>query len=199
MFYDLPDTIKFAADVYNSLDEEGIWHFEQSYLPIMLKTMSYDTICHEHIQYYSLKSILYILNTVNFKIIDLDINNINGGSISITVAKKNSLFKEEKKKVSYLIKREIKERINNVRTYQSFFTKIKQHRKKLLKIINAILKKNKTIAGYGASTKGNILLQFCNLSSNKIKFILEINKDKFNKYTPGTKIKIINERYLIKS
>jgi len=196
MFYDLPDTIKFASDVYDSLDDEGVWHFEQSYLPRMLTMMSYDTICHEHIQYYSLKSILYILDTVNFKIINLEINNINGGSISITAAKKKSHFKESKKKISYFLKNERKQKIYDVNTYLNFHKKIILHKKKLIKLVKNILKEKKIIAGYGASTKGNILLQFCNLGAKKIKFIFEINKDKFNKYTPGTNIKIVSEKFL---
>jgi len=199
MFYDLPDTIKFATDVYDSLDDEGVWHFEQSYLPKMLTMMSYDTICHEHIQYYSLRSILYILDIVNFKIISLETNNINGGSISITVAKKKSRFKESKKKILYFLKKEHKQKIYDVKTYLNFYRKIKLHKKKLNKVVKNILKKKKIIAGYGASTKGNILLQFCNLRAKKIKFILEINEDKFNKYTPGTNIKIVSENFLKKN
>jgi len=199
MFYDLHDTIKFAQDVYECLDDNGIWHFEQSYLPKMLDSMSYDTICHEHIEYYSLKSILYILNTTNFKIINLEINNVNGGSIAITVAKRNSHYEEDKKKINYLLSKEVKKKIYDVKTYKIFYKKILEHKKKLIKKIKNISKKKKIIAGYGASTKGNILLQFCNLNSKKIKFILEINKDKFNKNTPGTNIKIVSENFLKKN
>jgi len=94
MFYDLENPIKFAEDIYEVLDQNGIWHLEQSYMPMMLKNNSYDTICHEHLEYYSLKSIKYIFDKVGFKIIDLEFNDINGGSFSLVVAKKNSKFKE---------------------------------------------------------------------------------------------------------
>ena len=90
MFYDLPDPIKFVEDIYNNLDKNGIWHLEQSYMPAMIRNFSYDTICHEHLEYYSLKSIKFILDRVGFKIIDLEFNDINGGSFALTVAKKNS-------------------------------------------------------------------------------------------------------------
>ena len=90
MFYDLPDPVQFAKDIYELLDDNGIWHLEQSYMPLMIKNISYDTICHEHLEYYSLQSIKYIFDQVDFKIIDLEFNDINGGSFAITVAKKKS-------------------------------------------------------------------------------------------------------------
>ena len=88
MFYDLENPISFAQEVYEALDDDGIWHFEQSYMPSMIKNISYDTICHEHLEYYSLKSLKYILDKSEFKIIDIELNDINGGSFAITVAKK---------------------------------------------------------------------------------------------------------------
>ena len=83
MFYDLESPIKFAQDVYECLSNDGIWHLEQSYMPSMIKNVSYDTICHEHLEYYSLETIKYIFDHVGFKIIDLEFNDINGGSFSI--------------------------------------------------------------------------------------------------------------------
>ena len=78
MFYDLDDPIKFAKDIEMLLDDEGVWHFEQSYMPSMIKNVSYDTICHEHLEYYSLTSVKYILDKVGLKIIDIEFNDING-------------------------------------------------------------------------------------------------------------------------
>ena len=88
MFYDLEDPLKFSQEVYEVLHNDGIWHVEQSYMPMMLKHNSYDTICHEHLEYYSLTSIKNIFDKAGFKIIDLEFNNINGGSFAITLAKK---------------------------------------------------------------------------------------------------------------
>ena len=88
MFYDLANPISFAKEIHETLDKEGIWHFEQSYMPSMIKNISYDTICHEHLEYYSLKSLKYILDQSDFKIIDIELNDINGGSFAITAAKK---------------------------------------------------------------------------------------------------------------
>jgi hypothetical protein len=106
MFYDLESPCQFAKEIYDILDDNGIWHLEQSYMPMMIKNNSYDTICHEHLEYYSLKSIKYIFDKVGFKIIDLEFNNINGGSFSITLAKKKSYFKEETKLVKWLLEKE---------------------------------------------------------------------------------------------
>ena len=97
MFYDLDNPIKFAEDIYDILDRNGLWHLEQSYMPMMLKNNSYDTICHEHLEYYSLKSIKYIFDKVGFKIVDLNFNEVNGGSFALTVAKKNTTKHQEAK------------------------------------------------------------------------------------------------------
>ena len=97
MFYDLDNPIEFAQDIYDVLDDNGIWHLEQSYMPMMLKNNSYDTICHEHLEYYSLESIKYIFDKVGFKIIDLEFNDINGGSFAFPLTKKkNNNFNEAK-------------------------------------------------------------------------------------------------------
>ena len=89
MFYDLESPLDFSLEVSDILHDDGIWHLEQSYMPMMLKHNSYDTICHEHLEYYSLTSIKNIFDKAGLKIIDLEFNDINGGSFAITVAKKN--------------------------------------------------------------------------------------------------------------
>ena len=163
MFYDLPNPIAFAKDIHDILDDKGIWHLEQSYSGSMLKNLSYDTICHEHAEYYSLKSIKYIFDKSNLKIVDIKFNEVNGGSFAISVANKN------------------------------FFKKICKEKIMLINLLSKFKKNNKVVFGYGASTKGNVILQFCNLTTNLIKFICDVNKDKENCYTPGSKIKIISE------
>jgi hypothetical protein len=104
MFYDLENPIKFAEEIYDTLDKDGVWHFEQSYMPSMIRSYSYDTICHEHLEYYSLKSLKYILDKVGFKIIDLEFNDINGGSFALSVTKKKSNFPQNRSKRCYFTK-----------------------------------------------------------------------------------------------
>lgn len=129
MFYDLPSPIKFAKDVWECLDNQGVWHLEQSYMPMMIKNISYDTVCHEHLEYYSLKSIKYIFDIVGFKIIDMEFNDINGGSFAITVSKKNSKYKENSKIVEWLLKKEDIFKYNSFLTHKEFFKRARIHKK----------------------------------------------------------------------
>ena len=195
MFYDLEDTIKFSEDVYDVMDKDGLWHLEQSYMPMMLKNNSYDTICHEHLEYYSLKSIKYIFDKVGFKIVDLEFNEINGGSFAITLAKKQSKkYKEANYLVNWLLRKEDLFEYNSIKTFKRFFENTKKHKKIFRNLLLNLKDMKKSVIGYGASTKGNIILQYCGIDSNLIKYIGEVNKYKFNKYTPGSKIKIISEK-----
>ena len=198
MFYDLDNPIKFAKDVNALLDKNGIWHLELSYMPSMLKNISYDTICHEHLEYYSLTSIKYILDRSNFKIIDIEFNEINGGSFALTVAKKNSTHKEDKKIVSWLLAKEKLLKVNELKTFKNFFYECQKQKKILRNLLISLNSMGKKVYGYGASTKGNVILQFCKIDKKLINNIGEVNPYKYNKYTPGTKIKIISESKLKK-
>jgi hypothetical protein len=196
MFYDLEDPIKFAEDVYELLDKDGIWHLELSYMPLMIKNLSYDTICHEHLEYYSLNSIKYIFDKVGFTIIDIQLNDINGGSFALTLSKnKNS----NNKVVEWLLNQESKDNINNISTFKNFFLKISKQKKDLKNLLENLIDMKKKVYGYGASTKGNVILQFSNINSQLLPLIGEINPFKFNRYTPGTKIKIVSEAAIKKN
>jgi len=194
MFYDLPNPIKFVEDIYNSLDKNGVWHLEQSYMPSMIRNFSYDTICHEHLEYYSLKSIKFILDTVGFKIIDIEFNDINGGSFALTVAKKNSIYIENKKIVEWLLEKEETLKYNELATHKNFYKECLKQKKLLVDLLKNLKDMKKKVLGYGASTKGNVILQFCNIDKKLVEYIGEVNKFKFNKYTPGSNIKIISEK-----
>ena len=198
MFYDLPSPIKFAEDVRNSLADDGIWHLEQSYMPFMVKNTSYDTICHEHLEYYSLKTIKFIFDSTGFKIIDLDFNDINGGSFAITVAKKESKYAENKKVVNWLLYKESMFKYNLPSTHMEFFKNVKKHKKLFRDLILNLQDMKKKIIGYGASTKGNVILQYCNINKDNINYIADVNKNKNNKFTPGSLIKIIDEKKINK-
>jgi hypothetical protein len=196
MFYDLPNPIKFVEDVYNILDKNGLWHLEQSYMPSMIRNFSYDTICHEHLEYYSLKSIKFILDKVGFKIIDIEFNDINGGSFALTVAKKNSAYIENKKIVEWLLEKEEILKYNELATHKNFYKECLKQKKLLVDLLKNLKDMKKKVLGYGASTKGNVILQFCNIDEKLIENIGEVNKYKFNKFTPGSNIKIISEKQM---
>lgn len=192
MFYDLPDPIGFAKDVETILSDNGVWHLEQSYAPTMVRTLAYDTICQEHIEFYTLKSLLFIMNSANLKIIDLSFNNINGGSIALTVAKNNSKYTESEL-ISPILDIENELGVNTNNYYLEFFENSREHARMIKRLLVQLKKSGKKIFGYGASTKGNVFLQFADIGSDLIDFIVEVNEDKFGKVTPGSKIPIISE------
>jgi SAM-dependent methyltransferase len=191
MFYDLESPIDFAQQIYDVLADDGVWVFEQSYLPAMIERNAYDTVCHEHLEYYALRQIKWICAKVGFRIINAEENNINGGSFSITVAKSNSPYSTNAANISRLEDKE--KHLDEEDTYRRFKTQVFEHRDMLTEFVDKKNKDGELILGYGASTKGNVILQFCNFTSKNIPFIAEINPDKIKSFTPGTLIPIISE------
>jgi len=198
MFYDLEDPIEFAKSIHESLTSDGIWHFEQSYMPSMLRLNSYDTICHEHLEFYTLHNIKYILDRSDLRILDVQMNGVNGGSFAVSAVKKKSTWKSNDVLINWLLEEEIKMGFDSPKPFREFEQKVFQHRKSLRSLIDALNSDGKRIMGYGASTKGNVLLQFCEFTEKDISGIAEVNPDKFNCYTPGTNIPIISEEDSIK-
>ena len=194
MFYDLEDPNLFVSDIYKILSDDGIWHFEQSYMPMMLQMNSYDTICHEHLEYYSLRVIKKLLQKNGFKIIDVELNQINGGSFAVTAAKKISKIIENKTVIKWILNKEKELKLETFEPFKEFKKNINNHKTQLKNLILQLKNNGKKIIGYGASTKGNVLLQYCNIDSNIIEAIAEINENKFNCFTPGTNIKILSEK-----
>lgn len=191
MFYDLEDPVQFAKEIREILDEKGVWVLEMSYLPLMLKQNSYDTICHEHLEYYGLKQLEFIIRKAKLKIFDYSLNSVNGGSISICVCHEHLKKEDSIQEITKLIAEEKKSIDDNC--FKIFEKEIKQSREKLIERLSELKKKDKKIYALGASTKGNIILQYCNLDNTLIEGIGEINQDKFNCFTPGTNIPIIPE------
>jgi len=198
MFYDLEDPIEFVKAIHNHLDEDGIWHFEQSYMPSMLRLNSYDTICHEHIEYYSLFNIKYILDRAEMRIVDVQMNGINGGSFAVTAARKDSGIVANDVLIDWLYAQELKMGFDTLQPFEVFEKRVFEHKESLRTLIDAINSDNKKILGYGASTKGNVVLQFCNFTNEDILAISEVNPDKYGCFTPGTNIPIISEEDAIK-
>ena len=193
MFYDIEDPTDFMKQVHEILADDGVWVFEQSYMPKMLETNAYDTVCHEHLEYYRLKQIKWMTDRVGFKIIGIEFNNVNGGSFSVMTAKSNSHFEEDTTAVEKILRGEENKEMSTLKPYLGFNKRVYNHRQQLRQCIQKIKSENKLILGYGASTKGNVILQFCEFSDEDIPFIAEVNKDKFGCYTPGTGIPIISE------
>ena len=199
MFYDLPDPVQFAQDIYQILDNDGIWSCEQSYLLYMLDTNSIDTICHEHLEYYSLSQIKEIANRANFKIIDVKFNDCNGGSFRIYFAKKESeIYSEATELINEILTNEEKYKLKEKETYKKFIKNCDYELNKLTNFINYVNDNEKTIQIYGASTKGNCVLQYCNITEDKVKYAVERNPNKVG-YSTSTGIEIISEETMRKN
>jgi SAM-dependent methyltransferase len=193
MFYDLEDPRLFVHDIAASLTDDGVWHFEQSYLPAMLATNSYDTVCHEHLEYYAMKQIDYLLADAGLKVIDVLENDVNGGSFAITAAKIGSPVAERRDRVLAFRQREHALGLDGLHVYSTFARRVREHRDALLNFFADSRRAGRRIVGYGASTKGNVLLQYCRISEAQLPMIAELNPDKFGRFTPGTLIPIVSE------
>lgn len=194
MFYDLEDPISFVMDIKEALHDEGIWHFEQSYMPSMLRTNSYDTICHEHLEFYSFYVINRLLDACGLRVVDVQMNAVNGGSFAVTACKKGASYTSNSPVINWLLQQEEKMGLFTPKPFRDFEERVYRHRDDLKKLIEALRNDNKKILGYGASTKGNVLLQFCGITSEHIPYIAEVNEQKFGCYTPGTNIPIVSEK-----
>ena len=184
MFYDLPEPVTFAKDIYNILDDDGIWTCEQSYLCEMIRTNSIDTICHEHLEYYALHQIKEIADRSNFKIIDVKFNNCNGGSFRIYFSKKEcNKYQEATELINTILKQEIEMGIFENTLYEKFMDTCNFEVNKLKKFIDNINNDGKQMWIYGASTKGNCLLQYANLTQKHLKYAVERNPKKIGKMT----------------
>ena len=193
MFYDLEEPLKFIRAIESILAADGIWHFEQSYMPSMLRTNAYDTICHEHLEFYSFKVVSNMLETCGMHVLDVQTNAVNGGSFAITAARKSAPYTPNTPVIKWLLDQEHDMGLDAPKPYRDFEDRVFRHRKNLKDLIESLVNDGKTIVGYGASTKGNVLLQFCGLDSSHIRCIAEVNEDKFGSFTPGTNIPILSE------
>jgi hypothetical protein len=193
MFYDLESPMEFVENIERCLADDGIWHFEQSYMPSMLNANSYDTICHEHLEFYSLKVVKDMLDKKGLRIINVQMNAINGGSFAVTACKKRAKHVSEQRNIDILLSQENEMGLDTLQPYREFEERAKEHRRNLIELIEGLVADGKKVFGYGASTKGNVLLQYCGFTAKQIAYIAEVNEDKFGAYTPGTLIPIISE------
>jgi len=193
MFYDLEDPCQFAREVNSIIDpEEGIWVLEQSYMPTMVERNSFDTVCHEHLSYYGMRQLKYIMDQSNFKIIDFEFNDVNGGSISVVVANKDSKYDECTDKLQSVLRDEVLHGYANTSPWKSFQNRIDLCQEEFVTLIKELKSQGLKIAALGASTKGNVTLQTWKLE-NCIEVVGDVNRDKHGSFTPGTWIPIKDE------
>ncbi len=207
MFYDLEDPHAFVKDLYRMLDKDGLWVIQMSYLPLMLKQLAFDNTCHEHLEYYSLTSLRYLLDQHGFKIVDCQLNDVNGGSFRIYIRKNGAdptrfataPYRDVAEfRVQTIINNEKVLNLTSPGTYKDFYRKISGLKKQTVDFIKKERAKGKTIWGYGASTKGNTLLQWFGLDNSLIEGIAERSPKKFGHKTVGTNIPIYSEEEMRK-
>ena len=199
MFYDLERPVNFAFEVQQVLHTEGIWVFEQSYLPSMLQTNAYDTVCHEHVEYYGLAQIEWILNKVGMHVVDVELNDTNGGSFSVVAAQKNSSHKVNEVNVAAVRKVESNAKLASLDMCSDLVKRVERNKDGLTAFINKYESEGKRVCGIGASTKGNVILQYCGFGVADIEMIGDINSDKFGSFTPGSWIPIRSETEVLDS
>ena len=195
MFYDLEDPMAFMREVVEILENNGLWVFEQSYMPTMLEQNSYDAVCHEHLEYYALAQVKWMSDRVGLRIVDVEFNETNGGSFSVVAAKLSSNYPEVPG-LRKLLDREREAGLDGPEPYRAFAARAAASREELRTFFSQANASGRRVAGLGASTKGNVLLQYCGLSGRELYAIGEVNEDKFGCFTPGSLIPIRPEQEL---
>ena len=190
-FYDMEEPNKFIEDVLKILKEEGIVVIQQNYLVSMLEQNAFDNIVHEHLEYYSLLSLNNLLNKHGLEVFDLELRSLNGGSFRTYIAYKGK--RKISKSVMDLVKKEKRLGLDKKKIYKSFAKRITDNKKNLVDFIKNKVKNGKTVYLYGASTRGNTLLQFLKLNNKLITFAVERNPEKWGKRISSVGIPIISE------
>jgi len=205
MFYDLENPDKFIQDVAEILDENGLWVLQLSYTPLMIEQLAFDNICHEHIYYYSLFNLKKLMESNGFKVVDCQLNDTNGGSFRVYVMKEEgdiTKFATQPHRdvcnfrIQSLLSQEEKLKLDSVETWMSFYDRILQLKEQTISFIRSEKEKGKKIWGYGASTKGNTLLQYFGLDHTLIDGIAERSVYKWGLKTVGTNISIFSEEQM---
>jgi SAM-dependent methyltransferase len=207
MFYDLDSPIEFLNDVHSVMEDDGLFVLQMSYTPLMIEQLAFDNICHEHVYYWSLFSIKRLLEDANFQIVDCQLNDVNGGSFRIYAKKSTanlSTFASRpyrdvcNVRINSLLEWESGLNLDSIDTWLEFYDRIEQLKEQTVNFIKEEKAKGKVICGYGASTKGNTLLQYFGLDNTLIDAIAERSHYKFGLKTIGTNIPIISEEEMRK-
>ncbi len=196
MYYDLEAPVDFAEAIKAMLAPEGVWIVEMSYMPLMLAQNSFDTICHEHLEYYSLEVLEFIAAKAGLKPVRAELNGINGGSIRLYMAHaENNSYdaQEDRDYLRHLRVKEFELELDTAKPYQEFQQRIEQSKQELRSLINSAIRKGQRVHIYGASTKGNVLLQWYGLDHTLIECAADRNPGKHGSYTLGTDIPIVSE------
>ncbi len=195
MFYDLENPNAFVEDIRQCLDRDGVWIIQMNYLGLMLENNTFDNICHEHLEYYSLLSLSNLLRRHDLEAFDVELNDVNGGSFRIYIKHKDSLiqgFPGSSKRLEDQKKYEGRMGFDSYKIYGNFAKRIEQTKNKLTTFLNSEIKKGKKVFIYGASTRGLVVLQYGGIDNKLIEAATDMNPCKWGKYIVGTGIPIIS-------
>lgn len=194
MFYDLDDPNSFISEVKSILAPGGVWCIQLSYLPTTLKTLNFYDFCHEHVAYYSLSTLAALLERHGLLVFDASLNGVNGGSLRVFVCRADER-RSVLPKVHELRAEEEAMRLSDSATYKDFAAKIDRLKKITLELIHSEKEKGGLVIGLGASTKGNVLLQYFGIGKGLVPYLSERNPEKVGLRTLGTDIELISEEY----
>ncbi len=196
MFYDIDDPAGFCRQIHEILEEDGIWILEMHYWGSALETNGFDAICHEHLGYYSLETLKALFDRTGFEFHDVTFNLSNGGSVRCFLKKSGAghhIPEENRNRIKQAFRREREQRFNDPERFEEFRREAEGVRANMRQVMEQVLREGKRIYGYGASTKGNVLLQYCGLNPRHLVAIADRNPAKWGRTTPGTHIPICSE------
>lgn len=191
MFYDLDEPLKFLQDIRSILAEDGIWALELAYLPTMLTNLVYDQVCHEHVTYPALSQIEWLAIRAGLKIIDVEFNDVNGGSFLVIGCRDDGDMSSARDKIDLVLENE--KPLSGMFPFLLFKERIQTHRKEVSQYFDEVRSSGMSMIGYGASTKGNIVLNYCNIGPSQLSAICDANPEKWGRVTPGSNIPIISK------
>jgi hypothetical protein len=195
MFYDLDNPVAFARDIASVMTDDGVWYFEQSYMPWMLRSGAYDTICHEHLEYYSLTTIKRILDEAGLHLVDAATNAVNGGSISVMASKSPhggiSVYAQ------WLLEQEANDRVHSPESWVEFRQKVRTRQKDLHSLLQRLKDSGASVMALGASTKGNVLVQTTPVTVDLVSKVGDVNPYKYGRYLPGSDIPIVSQEEVL--
>ncbi len=191
MFYDVEDPLSFMRQVRSLLRRDGVWALELSYLPLMLTNLTYDQILHEHLLYLGLRQIQWMMDRSGLRLLDITFNEVNGGSIFIIAGRDDGPYPSQTARISQALEAEAPLQTDG--PYDRFRNRVLAHRDQIREFLSLAAAAGKTVLGYGASTKGNVVLNYCGVGPDLLPAICDTNVEKYGLVTPGTKIPIISK------
>ncbi len=194
MFYDLDRPMGFMREVHDLLDRDGVWITEQAHMATMLRNMAFDSVCHEHLAYYNLHQIKWMADRCGFRLLDVELNNVNGASFNVVLTRSDSTVEcVDPAAIDRLLQEERQAGFATLTPYRLFSDRIGLFRKRVRNFFQEARDAGETVLGYGASTKGNVVLQYCGITAEDMPAIAEKYPPKFGRETPGTRIPIVSE------